>query len=50
MSRAFSKPGKYRLAKDLTLTSGTATAITIAASNVVLDFNGYDLTQLVLLR
>jgi hypothetical protein len=39
-----SKPGDYRLAKNLTLAKGSDAAIVISASNVNLDFNGYTLT------
>lgn len=39
-----SKPGAYRLAGNLTMTKSTGSAITITASNVVLDLNGYALT------
>ncbi|MGB8170467.1 MAG: hypothetical protein WCF18_23390 [Chthoniobacteraceae bacterium] len=37
------KPGKYRLAKSLTLTTGTTAGIVVKASQVVIDFNGYTL-------
>jgi len=39
-----SKPGKYRLAKDLSISGSAVTAISITTSNVVLDMNGFTLT------
>ena len=38
------KPGKYRLTKNLALITGTTAGIVVKASHVVIDFNGYSLT------
>jgi hypothetical protein len=41
---SISKPGKYRLAKDLVMTKTSGNAISVTTDNVVIDFNGYTLT------
>jgi hypothetical protein len=39
-----SKPGDYRLSKDLVMTTASGSAITITASNATLDLNGFTLS------